>query len=144
MGVLGGVFVLKSGLRILIWALQVPLLVPPKTQFWHHRVRGSHSGWSEALGWGRRWGARCRAESRHLPGPSDSQLENLKRSSNDDLKRQSVSQGNDLQLLTWSRHLTEGHVIHSSQRCILVSGIVIIGHRSSKSTFGANNALEFS
>ena len=31
MGVLGGVFVLKSGLRILIWAPQVPFLVPPKT-----------------------------------------------------------------------------------------------------------------
>ena len=31
MGVLGGVFVLKSGLRILIQAPQVPFLVPPKT-----------------------------------------------------------------------------------------------------------------
>ena len=31
MGVLGGVFVLKSGLRILIWAPQVPFSVPPKT-----------------------------------------------------------------------------------------------------------------
>ena len=31
MGVLGGVFVLKSGLRILIRAPQVPYLVPPKT-----------------------------------------------------------------------------------------------------------------
>ena len=31
MGVLGGVFVLKSGLRILIWAPKVPFLVPPKT-----------------------------------------------------------------------------------------------------------------
>ena len=31
MGVLGGVFVLKSGLRILIPAPQVPFLVPPKT-----------------------------------------------------------------------------------------------------------------
>ena len=31
MGVLGGVFVLKSGLRILIRASQVPFLVPPKT-----------------------------------------------------------------------------------------------------------------
>ena len=31
MGVLGGVFVLKSGLRILIRAPQVPFLVPPKT-----------------------------------------------------------------------------------------------------------------
>ena len=30
MGVLGGVFVLKSGLRILIRAPQVPFLVPPK------------------------------------------------------------------------------------------------------------------
>ena len=26
-----GAFVLKSGLRILIWALQVPFLIPPKT-----------------------------------------------------------------------------------------------------------------
>ena len=34
MGVLGGVFVLKSGLRILIRAPQVPFLVPPKTHFW--------------------------------------------------------------------------------------------------------------
>ena len=31
MGVLGGIFVLKSGLRILIRAPQVPFLVPPKT-----------------------------------------------------------------------------------------------------------------
>ena len=31
MGILGGVFVLKSGLRILIWAPEVPFLVPPKT-----------------------------------------------------------------------------------------------------------------
>ena len=31
MGVLGGVFVLKSGLRILIWAPEVPFSVPPKT-----------------------------------------------------------------------------------------------------------------
>ena len=31
MGVLGGVFVLKSGLRISIWAPQVPFSVPPKT-----------------------------------------------------------------------------------------------------------------
>ena len=31
MGVLGGVFVLKSGLRILIRAPQVPFSVPPKT-----------------------------------------------------------------------------------------------------------------
>ena len=31
MGVLGGVFVLKSGLRILIRAPEVPLSVPPKT-----------------------------------------------------------------------------------------------------------------
>ena len=31
MGVLGGVFVLKSGLRILIRAPEVPFLVPPKT-----------------------------------------------------------------------------------------------------------------
>ena len=31
MGVLGGVFVLKSGLRILIRAPQVPFLVPAKT-----------------------------------------------------------------------------------------------------------------
>ena len=31
MGVLGGVFVLKSGLRILIRAPQVPFVVPPKT-----------------------------------------------------------------------------------------------------------------
>ena len=30
MGVLGGVFVLRSGLRILIWAPQVPFSVPPK------------------------------------------------------------------------------------------------------------------
>ena len=30
MGVLGGVFVLKSGLKILIRAPQVPFLVPPK------------------------------------------------------------------------------------------------------------------
>ena len=30
MGVLGGVFVLKSGLRILIRAAEVPFLVPPK------------------------------------------------------------------------------------------------------------------
>ena len=30
MGVLGGVFVFKSGLRILIWALKVPFSVPPK------------------------------------------------------------------------------------------------------------------
>ena len=29
-----GVFVLKSGLRILIWAPQVPFLVPPKRPFW--------------------------------------------------------------------------------------------------------------
>ena len=33
MGVLGGVFVLKSGLRILIRAPEVPFLVPPKTPF---------------------------------------------------------------------------------------------------------------
>ena len=33
MGVLGGVFVLKSGLRILIRAPQVPFLVPPKRPF---------------------------------------------------------------------------------------------------------------
>ena len=31
MGVLGGVFVLKSGLRILIRAPEVPFSVPPKT-----------------------------------------------------------------------------------------------------------------
>ena len=31
MGVLEGVFVLKSGLRILIWAPQMPFSVPPKT-----------------------------------------------------------------------------------------------------------------
>ena len=31
MGVLGGVFVLKSDLRILIWAPEVPFSVPPKT-----------------------------------------------------------------------------------------------------------------
>ena len=31
MGVLGGVFVLKSGLRILIRTPEVPFLVPPKT-----------------------------------------------------------------------------------------------------------------
>ena len=30
MGVLGGVFVFKSGLRILIWAPKVPFSVPPK------------------------------------------------------------------------------------------------------------------
>ena len=30
MGILGGVFVLKSDLRVLIWAPQVPFLVPPK------------------------------------------------------------------------------------------------------------------
>ena len=30
MGVLGGIFVLKSGFRILIRAPQVPFLVPPK------------------------------------------------------------------------------------------------------------------
>ena len=34
MGVLGGVFVLKSGLRILIRALEVPFLGPPKCQKW--------------------------------------------------------------------------------------------------------------
>ena len=34
MGVLGGVFVLKSGLRILIRAPQVPFLVPPKRPKW--------------------------------------------------------------------------------------------------------------
>ena len=34
MGVLGGVFVLKSGLRILIQALEVPFLGPPKSDFW--------------------------------------------------------------------------------------------------------------
>ena len=34
MGVLGGVFVLKSGLRILIRALEVPFLGPPKRQKW--------------------------------------------------------------------------------------------------------------
>ena len=38
MGVLGGVFVLKSGLRILIQAPEVPFSVPPKTpqigSFW--------------------------------------------------------------------------------------------------------------
>ena len=34
MGVLGGVFVLKSGLRILIRAPEVPFLVPPKRPFW--------------------------------------------------------------------------------------------------------------
>ena len=34
MGVLGGVFALKSGLRILIRAPQVPFLVPPKRPFW--------------------------------------------------------------------------------------------------------------
>ena len=32
MGVLEGVFVLKSGLRILIQALEVPFLGPPKRQ----------------------------------------------------------------------------------------------------------------
>ena len=32
MGVLGGVFVLKSGLRILIQAPEVPFLVAPKSQ----------------------------------------------------------------------------------------------------------------
>ena len=34
MGVLGGVFVLKSGLRILIRAIEVPFLGPPKRQKW--------------------------------------------------------------------------------------------------------------
>jgi len=34
MGVLGGVFVLKSGLRILIRALEVPFLGPPKRKKW--------------------------------------------------------------------------------------------------------------
>ena len=34
MGVLGGVFVLKSGLRILIQAPQVPFSVPPKRPKW--------------------------------------------------------------------------------------------------------------
>ena len=38
MGVLGGVYLLKSGLTILIWAPQVPILVPPqngqKGSFW--------------------------------------------------------------------------------------------------------------
>ena len=34
MEVLGGVFVLKSGPRILIWALEVPFLGPPKRQKW--------------------------------------------------------------------------------------------------------------
>ena len=34
MGVLGGVFVLKSGLRILIWAPQVPFSIPPKRPKW--------------------------------------------------------------------------------------------------------------
>ena len=34
MGVLGGLFVLKSGLRILIRAPQLPFLVPPKRQKW--------------------------------------------------------------------------------------------------------------
>ena len=34
MVVLGGVFVLKSGLRILIRALEVPFLGPPKRQKW--------------------------------------------------------------------------------------------------------------
>ena len=34
MGVLGGVFVLKSGLRILIRAPQVPFSVPPKRPKW--------------------------------------------------------------------------------------------------------------
>ena len=33
MGVLGGVFVLKSGLRILIRAPEVPFLVPPMTHY---------------------------------------------------------------------------------------------------------------
>ena len=31
MGALGGVFILKNGLRILIWALELPFSVPPKT-----------------------------------------------------------------------------------------------------------------
>ena len=34
MRVLGGVFVLKSGLRILIWAPEVPFSVPPKRPKW--------------------------------------------------------------------------------------------------------------
>ena len=34
MGVLGGVFVLESGLGILIRALEVPFLGPPKRQKW--------------------------------------------------------------------------------------------------------------
>ena len=34
MGVVDGVFVLKSGFRILIWAPQVPFLVPPY-HFWY-------------------------------------------------------------------------------------------------------------
>ena len=34
MGVLGGVFVMKSGLRILIWAPEVPFSAPPKTPIW--------------------------------------------------------------------------------------------------------------
>ena len=38
MGVLGGVFVLKSGLRILIRAPQVPFLVPPKTPKMGHNL----------------------------------------------------------------------------------------------------------
>ena len=44
MGVLGGVFVLKSGLRILIWAPQVPFLVPPKTLGVPFRHFGNHFG----------------------------------------------------------------------------------------------------
>ena len=44
MGVLGGVFVSKSGLRILIWAPEVPFSVPPKTP------KMGVFGWFEASG----------------------------------------------------------------------------------------------
>ena len=45
MGVLGGVFVLKSGLRILIRAPEVPFSVPPKTpKMGHFGVFGYFGG----------------------------------------------------------------------------------------------------
>ena len=48
MGVIGGIFVLKSGLRILIRAPQVPFLVPPKTPILG--VFGYFGGTKMALG----------------------------------------------------------------------------------------------
>ena len=48
MGVLRGVFALKSGLRILIRAPEVPFLVPPKTpkmtHFWRYGTKNGTLG----------------------------------------------------------------------------------------------------